>query len=61
MPCHAILVDHESKSLVLAIRGTASVTDGLVHDLVCNVSVWRLRYDTEITFLDNNILRSVTG
>ena len=36
MPRHAIVIHHETKSIVVAIRGTASVTDGLVHDLVCH-------------------------
>ena len=36
MPRHAIIVHHATKSIVIAIRGTASVTDGLVHDMVCH-------------------------
>lgn len=34
-PRFAVAVDHHTRSVVLAIRGTASISDGLVHDLVC--------------------------
>ena len=35
-PRYAIAVHHETKAIVIAIRGTASLSDGLVHDLMAH-------------------------
>ena len=34
-PRHAVILDREGKQVVVAIRGTRSLSDAVVHDLVC--------------------------
>lgn len=41
-PRWALVVDHATRAVVLAIRGTASLSDGLVHDLMAENAPYAL-------------------